>query len=112
MLQGLAAFDRRQAVLARRGAAHPMSASMMKLLLTELQQEIAELGVRALGLDALRDQTRLLEDGRLDLARGPPEAPLVMLNYLIGWTFTIFGGASEVQSSLIFTNRDASVLLT
>src|SRR3546814_8933728 len=56
MLQGLDAFDRRQSVLARRGAAHPMSASMMKLLLTELQQEIAELGVRALGLDALRDQ--------------------------------------------------------
>src|SRR3546814_20920231 len=86
-----------------------MRASMMKLLLTELQQEIAELVVRALGLDALRDQSRLLEDGRLDLARGPPEAPLVMLNYLFGRAFTILGGASEVQRSLIFKNIGASV---
>lgn len=109
MLQGLDAFDRRQLVLARRGAAHPMSASMMKLLLTELQQEIAELGVRALGVEALRDQSRLLEDGLLDLARGPPEAPLVMLNYLFGRAFTILGGASEVQRNLIFKNIGASV---
>src|SRR3546814_21184605 len=60
MLQGLDAFDRRQSVLERRGADHPMSASMMKLLIHELQQEIDELGVRALGLDALRDKPRLL----------------------------------------------------
>lgn len=108
MVQGLDAFDRRQSALARRGAAHPMQASMMKLLLTELQQEIAELGVRALGVEALRDQSRLFDDYRPDLVRGVPEGPQVMLNYLFGRAFTILGGASEVQRSLIFRNVGAS----
>jgi alkylation response protein AidB-like acyl-CoA dehydrogenase len=106
---GLNAFDRRQAVLARRGASHPMKASIMKLLLTEMQQEIAELAVQALGVDALRDQSRLLEDYRPDLVKGVPDGPLVMLNYLFGRAFTILGGASEVQRSLIFRNIGASV---
>ncbi len=107
-LQGLDALERRQAVLAVRGAAHPMNASIMKLLLTELQQQIAELGVRALREDALRDQSGLLEADRLDQTQGAADGPQVMLNYLFGRAFTILGGSSEVQRSLIFRGRAAS----
>jgi len=107
-LIALASFDRRQAALARRAAAHPAHASIMKLLLTEQGQHIAELGVRALGTDALRDQSALLEDFRPDLFRGVPEGPPIMLNYLFGRAFTILGGASEIQRSLIFKSVGSS----
>ena len=80
----------------------------MKLLLTEQGQHIAELGVRALGTDALRDQSALLEDFRPDLFRGVPEGPPIMLNYLFGRAFTILGGASEIQRSLIFKSVGSS----
>ena len=105
----LDAFGLRQAALARRGAAHPAQASIMKLLLTEQGQHIAELGVRALGSDALRDQSSLLEDFRPDDIRGAPEGPLIMLNYLFGRAFTILGGASEIQRSLVFKSVGSSV---
>jgi len=108
-LIALASFDRRQAALARRAAAHPAHASIMKLLLTEQGQHIAELGVRALGTDALRDQSALLEDFRPDLFRGVPDGPPIMLNYLFGRAFTILGGASEIQRSLIFKSVGNSV---
>lgn len=102
MVEGLDAFNRRQCVLAQRGAAHPANASMMKLAITELQQVIAELGVRALGEDALRDQAHTLEDYRPDLISGTPDGPAVMLHYLFGRSFTILGGASEIQRGIIF----------
>ena len=108
-LIALASFDRRQAALARRAAAHPAHASIMKLLLTEQGQHIAELGVRALGTDALRDQSALLEDFRPDLFRGVPDGPPIMLNYLFGRAFTILGGTSEIQRSLIFKSVGSSV---
>ncbi|HEV2362969.1 MAG TPA: acyl-CoA dehydrogenase family protein [Caulobacteraceae bacterium] len=108
MLEGLDAFDRRQSALAQRGAAHPAVASIAKLAITELQQVIAELGVAALGVDALRDQSHLLEDYRPDLIKGTPEGPTVMLRYLFGRAFTILGGASEIQRGLIFRSIAAS----
>jgi alkylation response protein AidB-like acyl-CoA dehydrogenase len=105
----LDAFDRRQSVLARRGAAHPAHASVMKLLLTEQGQTIAELGLRALGSDALRDQAALLEDFRPEVFAGDRDGPLVMLNYLFGRAFTVLGGASEIQRSLIFRHIGTSI---
>jgi len=108
-LIALASFDRRQAALRRRAGAHPAHASIMKLLLTEQGQHIAELGVRALGTDALRDQSALLEDFRPDLFRGVPDGPPIMLNYLFGRAFTILGGTSEIQRSLIFKSVGSSV---
>jgi alkylation response protein AidB-like acyl-CoA dehydrogenase len=108
-LIAIEAFDQRQTMLARRGAGHPAQASVSKLLLTEQGQHIAELGVRALGTDALRDQSALLEDFRPDLFRGAPEGPSIMLNYLFGRAFTILGGASEIQRSLIFRAIGASL---
>lgn len=107
-LTALDAFNRRQAVLAFRGAAHPAGPSIMKLAVTETQQKIAELGVRALGIDALRDQSALIETYRPELMRGPPGAALLMLHYLFGRAFTILGGTSEVQRNLIFRNMGAS----
>ncbi|CCW16567.1 Acyl-CoA dehydrogenase, C-terminal:Acyl-CoA dehydrogenase, central region [Sphingobium indicum BiD32] len=107
-LQALDAFNRRQSTLAQRGAGHPAAPSMMKLAVTELQQTIAELGVRALGVDALRDQSALLEPFRPDLMRGSADGALVMLHYLFGRAFTILGGSSEIQRNLIFRDVVAS----
>ncbi len=107
-LQGLDALNQRQSALSQRGAAHPAGPSMMKLAVTELQQKIAELGVRALGVDALRDQAEFVEDYRPELMRGAPDGALVMLHYLFGRAFTILGGTSEIQRNLIFRNVGAS----
>lgn len=108
-LEALDALNRRQTALAARNATHPAGPSMMKLAVTEVQQKIAELGVRALGIDALRDQSSLVEVYRPELMRGPPGGALVMLHYLFGRAFTILGGTSEIQRNLIFRNVNASV---
>ncbi|MDP3403488.1 MAG: acyl-CoA dehydrogenase family protein [Brevundimonas sp.] len=107
-LQALDAFNQRQAALSVRRAVHPAGPSMMKLAVTEVQQKIAELGVRALGIDALRDQSALVENYRPELMRGPPGGALVMLHYLFGRAFTILGGTSEIQRNLIFRSVGAS----
>ncbi|MGE0596171.1 MAG: acyl-CoA dehydrogenase family protein [Hyphomonadaceae bacterium] len=101
-LAALDAFNRRQAALAERGAASPAGPSILKLAVTELQQTIAEIGVRALGRDAARDQSALIEDYRPDQMLGSPGGALAMLQYLFGRAYTILGGTSEVQRNLIF----------
>lgn len=107
-LLALDAFNRRQSALAQRGAAHPAGPSLLKLAVTELQQKIAELGVRALGHDALREQSSLLEHYRPELIEGLRDGPHLMLHYLFGRAFTILGGTSEIQRNLIFRNVAAS----
>ncbi|OHC97077.1 MAG: isovaleryl-CoA dehydrogenase [Sphingomonadales bacterium RIFCSPHIGHO2_01_FULL_65_20] len=95
-------YNQRQTALAQRGAASSAGPSILKLAVTELQQDIAEIGVRALGNDALRDQSSFIEDYRPEAMLGGEGGALAMLQYLFGRAYTILGGTSEVQRNLIF----------
>lgn len=65
--------------------------SIMKLRASRMKQTIAEFGVEILGSDALR--WREHDEGAL--------SPLLVPDYLNSRAFTIFGGATEVQLSII-----------
>lgn len=107
-LMAIEGYNRRQAALAARGAASSAGPSILKLAVTELQQRIAEIGARALGGDALRDQSSLVEDYRPDAMLGVEGGSLALLQYLFGRSYTILGGTSEVQRNLIFRSLSAS----
>ena len=73
----------------------PLS-SMLKLRASRLKQAIAELGIEVLGPDSLRwhaSQARAADDERA--------APALLQDYLNSRSFTIFGGAAEVQLGII-----------
>jgi acyl-CoA dehydrogenase len=75
----------------------PAAASILKLRASEIQQAVTELGIRVLGRDAIRWQShRPLY--RLPGARA--EDALVS-RYLNSRANTIFGGAREIQKTLI-----------
>lgn len=67
--------------------------SVLKLRASRLKQSIAELGVEALGRDALR--------WRQDPSDGRNAAGDLVPEYCNSRAFTIFGGAAEVQLGLI-----------
>lgn len=68
------------------------SASILKLQASRLKQAIAELGMRALGVRAVRWRS-----GPVDSSAASTLVP----EYLNSRAFTVFGGASEVQLGLI-----------
>ena len=73
----------------------PLS-SVLKLRASRLKQAIAELGIEVLGPDSLRwhaGQARAADDERA--------APALLQDYLNSRSFTIFGGAAEVQLGII-----------
>nr|WP_262422271.1 acyl-CoA dehydrogenase family protein [Brevundimonas denitrificans] len=109
-LSAIESYNRRQAALAERDAASPAGPSILKLTVTELQQAIAEIGVRALGQDALRDQSGYIELYQPEKMRGVEGGAVAMLQYLFGRAYTILGGTSEIQRNLIF--RHASRVLS
>lgn len=75
--------------------------SMTKILGTELQQKVTELGVEALGSDALAWQPAALEPGS-DADPVAPEAVLTsMPKYLNARACSIYGGSNEVQRGII-----------
>jgi alkylation response protein AidB-like acyl-CoA dehydrogenase len=75
--------------------------SMTKILGTELQQRVTELGIEALGSEALAWQPQALEpDG--DAEPVAPEAVLTaMPKYLNARACSIYGGSNEVQRGII-----------
>lgn len=78
----------------------PMS-SMLKLRQSQLTQSVAELAVEALGLNALPwDQARPLY-GRNEPPIGPEHAMGVVPAHLNARSYTIFGGASEIQKDIL-----------
>lgn len=101
-LAAIDAFNRRQAELAENGSTSPAGPSILKLAVTELQQSIAEIGMRSLGMDAARDQSALVEHYQPDAMLGCEGGALAQLQYLFGRSYTILGGTSEVQRNLIF----------
>jgi alkylation response protein AidB-like acyl-CoA dehydrogenase len=74
---------------------------MIKLLVTELNQDIAEITLEALGNRAPIDQHRALGMSPAEAGAGPPHALLPAAVYLNSRAATIFGGSSEIQKNII-----------
>jgi acyl-CoA dehydrogenase len=77
--------------------ASPAAASILKLRASEIQQAVTELGIRVLGSDAIRWESRR---PLYDLPGAHAEQGLVS-RYLNSRANTIFGGAREIQKTLI-----------
>lgn len=76
-------------------------ASLMKIRGSELQQDIAETMVDALGFAGIvYDPNDLLGQGRTP-GEGPFEAPGILKDHLHGRAATIYGGSNEIQRNII-----------
>ena len=76
-------------------------ASLMKIRGSELQQDIAEAMVDALGLAGIVYDAADLEGmGRVP-GEGPFEAPGILKDHLHGRAATIYGGSNEIQRNII-----------
>ena len=83
------------------GAEPGAEASLMKIRGSELQQDIAEAMVDALGLAGIiYDAADLEGDGHAP-GEGPFEAPGILKDHLHGRAATIYGGSNEIQRNII-----------
>lgn len=83
------------------GAEMGPEASILKLVGTELQQTVSELGVEAMGLYAnAHIPEAQLENRRLD-SIGPAFVNYALTNFLFRRAATIYGGSDEVQRTVI-----------
>ncbi|NDH54943.1 MAG: acyl-CoA dehydrogenase, partial [Betaproteobacteria bacterium] len=76
-------------------------ASLMKLRGSELQQDIAEAMVDALGLAGIVYDARDLAGMGEDPGFGPFEAPGILKDHLHGRAATIYGGSNEIQRNIM-----------
>ena len=91
-----------QAVADAMGGSEPgAEASLMKIRGSELQQDIAEAMVDALGLAGIVYDAADLEDMGQAPGEGPFEAPGILKDHLHGRAATIYGGSNEIQRNII-----------
>lgn len=83
------------------GSLSAADASLLKLLASELTQDVQELTMDVLGPYAAADQRAALEPNVTDDVIGPDHALTPTARYLNGRAYTIFGGASEVQRDIL-----------
>ena len=76
-------------------------ASLMKLRGSELQQDIAEAMVDALGLAGIVYDARDLAGMGEDPGFGPFEAPGIIKDHLHGRAASIYGGSNEIQRNIM-----------
>lgn len=76
-------------------------ASLMKIRGSELQQDIAEAMVDALGLAGMIYNAADLVGVGSEPAEGPFEAPGILKDHLHGRAATIYGGSNEIQRNII-----------
>jgi alkylation response protein AidB-like acyl-CoA dehydrogenase len=76
-------------------------ASLMKIRGSELQQDIAEAMVDALGLAGIVYDASDLEGMGQAPGEGPFEAPGILKDHLHGRAATIYGGSNEIQRNII-----------
>lgn len=76
-------------------------ASSLKLLASEIIQEIDGAMIDAIGHAGLSYQTEALDAGWTGVAAGPPHAAGEVREYLHGRVATIYGGSSEIQRNII-----------
>jgi acyl-CoA dehydrogenase len=76
-------------------------ASLFKLLVTEVSQDLAELNLEALGVRSGIDQHRALGIDPVEPGHGPAHTLLPAAIYLNSRAATIFGGSSEIQKNIV-----------
>lgn len=108
-LIALNALNARNLALAADGAADPASASMMKIVATELQQQIAEITIDTLGPYVQPLQAHLLGAGASGDILGPPGTPEAVVNYFFGRALSILGGTNEIQRNIVYRSLEAIV---
>ena len=89
-----------QSQLSQGHATGPAS-SQLKIMGTELQQDLDMLGVEALGVDALPWAPEARLDGRLHNQAAPDFALMGMADYLSNRAASVYGGSNEVQRNII-----------
>ena len=91
-----------QAVAAAMTGSEPgAEASLMKIRGSELQQDIAEAMVDALGLAGIVYDAHNLEAMGTAPGEGPFEAPGILKDHLHGRAATVYGGSNEIQRNII-----------
>ena len=91
-----------QAVASAMAGSEPgAEASLMKIRGSELQQDIAEAMVDALGLAGIVYNPRDLEAMGTAPGEGPIEAPGILKDHLHGRAATVYGGSNEIQRNII-----------
>ncbi|MGX9673318.1 acyl-CoA dehydrogenase family protein [Mycobacterium sp. HM-7] len=75
------------------GASNPADASIVKLFYSELLQRLTDFGVEAGGLDVHTDLAKPMSSGW--------ESGSWLLDFIGSWEWTIPGGASEIQRTII-----------
>ncbi len=83
------------------GRAPGPESSLLKIRGTEIQQEITELLVEAVGYYAAPYQPALLRDGANDEPVGPGYAPALAPTYFNWRKASIYGGSNEIQKNII-----------
>lgn len=83
------------------GADPGARASALKLISSEIQQEIDGAMIDAIGYSGLSYQTEALNAAWVGSAVGPPHAAGGIREYLYGRAATIYGGSSEIQRNII-----------
>ena len=83
------------------GAEPGAEASLMKLRGSELQQDIAEALVDALGLAGLAFDPALVTGDGSAPVEGPFDAPGIIRDHLHGRAATVYGGSNEIQRNII-----------
>ncbi len=86
---------------AENGSEPGPEASVLKIIGTELMQDIAAHNVELLGHHGLAFQTEALNPDWQGEAAGPAQAPGAVSEYLHGRASTIYGGSSEIQRNII-----------
>lgn len=76
-------------------------ASLLKLRGSELQQDIAEASLDALGAAGMIFDPACVEGAGAAPAEGPFEAPGIVRDHLHGRATTIYGGSNEIQRNIL-----------
>ncbi|SEA38403.1 MULTISPECIES: acyl-CoA dehydrogenase family protein [unclassified Mycobacterium] len=92
-ITGLRGLCRRLVENAEEGTVGPAGASIVKLFYSELLQRLTDFGVEAGGLDAHTDLAKPMSSGW--------ESGSWLLDFIGSWEWTIPGGASEIQRTII-----------
>ncbi|KAB7760333.1 acyl-CoA dehydrogenase family protein [Mycolicibacterium mucogenicum] len=92
-ITGLRGLCRRLVENAEEGTVGPADASIVKLFYSELLQRLTDFGVEAGGLDAHTDLAKPMSSGW--------ESGSWLLDFIGSWEWTIPGGASEIQRTII-----------
>ncbi len=83
------------------GRAPGPESSLLKIRGTEIQQEITELLVEAVGYYASPYQPALLREGANEEPVGPDHAPALAPTYFNWRKTSIYGGSNEIQKNII-----------